>query len=712
MPAPKDYSHLLSTIENAETDNTKPYHHGDGYRHDKRGRGIPVQYRTVVAVDGEGLNADGDPAKNPQRYVMFGWAMSNGDEGAITRDWLNAEDILGCLFKIEAQYPDALYVAYGFKYDMQQIAQRLAARYGNAVFRILHEKKMYSWRGLDGYSYFISKFHLGKTFTVSRYWTKGGRESGYATVTIFDIVSYFAKPFVGALKEFGIGDPQVIEEIIVVGKTARGTQEDTAALPEMRDYMMHEVRYLVELFQELRDRAIAAELVPTLWHGPASLASVMLKREGVRALMSESPPAVHDAALRAYVGGRFENPLLGRIVGPIYAYDINSAYPAATRLLPSLTSGEWVHSTNPRTPAKFGVYHVLVSPTREQMLTSRLGPLAHRDSRSNITYPWINDTWCWSPEAFELLRLSKDKRYKVEIIEGWELRGAEYGGFEFVQDIYDKRRAMKDTGDPAQIVLKLALNSMYGKFAQRVGWDEEKRRAPAYHQIEWAGYITSWCRAQIFALSERVRKLGYRTIAIETDGLYTDAPPELVGIKDSHALGEWEVTQFDEIMYLQSGVYQALDPVKGWVFKTRGIERGDTDPEALATYMRTLRPNPTHEDPWGTFTSATRSRYVGIGTALMRKGSPLTYVGRWEPYAKEIQPGRHGKRMHLPPYCSGCAAGASAYEAPHELVIRSNANADHPESARHSLPWMGDDTGNTEPWWREKQDTEKGDLIR
>lgn len=710
---PRDWSELMQAVSEPEPEPFGTYHHSLGYRKDKRGRGIPIQHRPIIAVDGEGLNSGGPSEKYPQRYVLFGYASSDGREDSIVKPWLEPENVLGMLFDIESATPSAVYVSYGFKYDMQQLAQRLAARNGAAALRLLHERQAYWWRGTDGYTYYISKFHLGKTFTVSRYSTALGREAGYSTITIFDIVSYFAKPFIGALTEFKIGDPAVIQEIIAAGKLMRGTQESFDAIPEMRRYMMHEVRYLVMLFQELRDRAIAADLIPQLWHGPAALASVMLKREGVKSMMQESPPAVHDAALRAYVGGRFENPMLGRVKGPIYAYDINSAYPAATRLLPNLQTGAWVHTSNPRTPARFGVYHVRVTPTRAQMLTSRLGPLAHRDIRSNITYPWVNDTWCWSPELYEIARLARSDQYRIDIVEGWELRGAEYGGFDFVQDVYDKRRVMKDIGDPAQIILKLALNSMYGKFAQRVGWNEEQKRAPAYHQIEWAGFITSWCRAQIFALSERVRALGYRTIAIETDGLYTDAPPHVVGISDSPVLGEWEVQMFDEIMYLQSGVYQALDPVKGWVFKTRGIERGDTNPDALADYLRSLHPTPTPEKPWGTFTSAKRSRYVGIGTALMRKGSPLTYLGRWEPYAKEIQPGRHGKRMHLPPFCGACARGESAYDGPHDLVIRSLADIEHPESARHSLPWLAEDHGATdEPWWALKQETEKGDLIR
>jgi len=100
-----------------------------------------------------------------------------------------------------------------------------------------------------------------------------------------------------------------------------------------------EIQLLRELAEELRRRVYSAGLRITQWHGPGALASYAMAHRGVKQHMGETSPEIREAARYAYAGGRFELYKLGRIVGPVYGIDINSAYPEAIAQLPSMTEG-------------------------------------------------------------------------------------------------------------------------------------------------------------------------------------------------------------------------------------------------------------------------------------------------------------------------------------------------------------------------------------
>jgi hypothetical protein len=111
---------------------------------------------------------------------------------------------------------------------------------------------------------------------------------------------------------------------------------------------------------------------------------------------------------------------------------------------------------------------------------------------------------------------------------------------------------MKARGDGAERAIKLELNSIYGKFAQRAGWFQEGDRIPAYHQLEWAGYITSSTRAKLY---QAYRLRPGRIIAFETDAVFSVSPIE--GLEIGTGLGEWKESVFDDLLYIQSGFYFA-----------------------------------------------------------------------------------------------------------------------------------------------------------
>jgi len=289
-----------------------------------------------------------------------------------------------------------------------------------------------------------------------------------------------------------------------------------------------------------------------------------------------------------------------------------------------------------------------------------------------------------------LFRLDPER---YEIVEGWEYYGnKKEPPFEWLKEVYQKRREWKDAGIASQLALKLLMNSIYGKLAQRVGWNEEKRIGPAWHQLEWAGWVTSHCRAMLWDVMSRLPRESI--LAVETDGLYTTVDPAVLGIKDSKELGGWEVTKYDEILYVQSGMAWLRQGDK-WICKRRGLDAKTFSLADCESYLHRLGP----AAEWAPFLGST-TRFTGIGAALGSSAPTKVVHCRWHTAEREIRPGQGGKRIHIHAQCKACKDGLTAYQGAHEMSIRSLAYKD-PMSHPHNSPW--EDAEQTTYDWEEVQ---------
>lgn len=495
-----------------------------------------------------------------------------------------------------------------------------------------------------------------------------------------------------------------IPDIIKTGKAGRKSF-DISELDSVYKYWSVEIQLLQELATELRKRVYNAGLRITQWHGPGALSSYAMNEHNIGQHMAVLSDEIREAARYAYAGGRFELFKLGRITGPVYSIDINSAYPEGISLLPSLSDGTWHHRINPDRIAKFGIYRIRIR--RFGGLVHAPGPVFHRDKKHNISFPWTVDGWYHSPEARIIQKLGG------EVLEGWEYLGSRIRPFEWVNETYALRKDWKQRGISAQLALKLLLNAMYGKLAQRVGWDEEKGRIPRWHQLEWAGWVTSYTRAKLYSVMMKIP--WDHLIGVETDGIYTTMAPNELGIVGSNELGGWEVTQYDELFYVQSGLAWLRQGSK-WTDKRRGLDPCQSEPRhtprdcncqgtfnltACEELLKELRPNSI----WTPYKGQT-TRFIGLGSALASR-DPIHRHRVWETNEREIIPGRTGKRIHIPSYCSACKNEQTAYDSAHDLVIHSAATID-PASYPHDIPW---ENKEEEASWRSHSESEKGDVT-
>ena len=632
--------------------------------------------RPFMFWDGEGVTHDGD---SRQSYVLFGCS----EVEPIIKERLTTLDCLRYMMQVKRKYPNHIHVGFAFNYDVNMILRSLTP----VQFARLAE------HGYLKYLNYTIEHVPSKWFRVTETDPEGKR----LTIKIADIFGFFQTSFIKAVESY-LPDSQTVEDsnIISAGKAAR---KDFAYsdIDTIKEYWQAEARVGVELAEKLRSMLLSVDIKVGQWHGPGAIANSIYNKHHISLHKGDTPPEVKRAARYAYAGGRFELFRLGAHGDdstPVYSADINSAYPNAIAKLPSLSEGFWQYTDKPtlESVVEFGVYHVkLIKP--ETVLP---GPLFHRSKNGEISFPWILDGWYWSPEIKQLKGIEG-----VQILEGWEYIGWHTRPFQFVQHMYDQRRELKSQGNGAEKALKLALNSLYGKLAQRSGW-KRTGDAPKWHELSWAGWITSYARAMLYDVLKRIPP--EHLIGVETDGIYTTYNPALLGIENSKELGGWEVTSYQRMLYLQNGVYSLQDYKGDWTTKYRGLDKGSVTPESMADILHGT--NATEE--WPELIGPT-TRFTGYRAALIRQknegGVVLKYHRQWERTERRISLGNSGKRVHRAKNCSACKNNSNGYTMPHQLTIRSRAII-QPKSHMHDIPWEQESPVAN---WREQLEYE-GDL--
>jgi hypothetical protein len=233
---------------------------------------------------------------------------------------------------------------------------------------------------------------------------------------------------------------------------------------------------------------------------------------------------------------------------------------------------------------------------------------------------------------------------------------------------------------------KLGPNSIYGKLAQTVGWNKEKAMPPRSHALPIAAWITSFCRASLYSA---MRHAPDAIIAVEADSIITTVHPDMLGITLGNGLGEWDVDEYDEIVYLQSGMYHIRKGDEWVKARSRGLHASEYTIEMAEEYLRNALPDIDGNYP--TLHLTTKPRFIGAGAANA-SGRPFKDVHCvWQEQTREIGVGNSGKRRHIPNLCPSCQKGLSPWDAPHQLVVMSHSEG-ITLSAPRRLPWESKQT--------------------
>lgn len=668
-----------------DTDEKLFYHKGTSSRPDR----IPMNERYFVVWDSEGTK---DPFRRngPTFCSLFGCYNGKTHE-CIKSSSLRSLAILDFIMEQGRQNPGGIHVAFAFSYDVNMILKGMPFK----KWILLNKNHSVFW------SKYRIEFLPGKWFRLSLRGENYDREHNpmdKETVTIFDVWGFFQASLKAALDKNLKGHP-IMDKLALIseGKGRRDTftYKDIDFIEE---YWAAENEATWHLVNNLRENLYRAGYLITSWHGPGAIANYVLKHQHIEKHMSDDPPELIDACRYGYAGGRFEMYNIGRHVDA-YSMDIRSAYPSAIRHIPSWANGHWRHINNPsirdivKLRPQYALFHIRLNAFGEFRQPS---PFFHRDDKGNITFPWTVDGWYWSPEIMVALKYGPRKYLQnLEILEVYIFQDDGQRPFAFVEEMYVERNRLKQIGDGAEKAHKLAMNSLYGKTAQRAGY-ERNGKPPKWHDLKTAGYITSHARATLYRVMAQMPV--DELVAVETDGLYTRSNPEKLGIVDSPELGGWEVTKLDEIVYLQSGVYAKKIAGGKWETKYRGLDKGSVSAPDIVRHSTLLLP--CHE--WPPLVGTT-TRFIGSKRAMMQSQADdeifRQFHTQWITEPREIGCGTIGKRVHTSKVCKACTQGLSAYDMPHELVVNTRATL-QPKSQRHDIPWIEDDVSK----WREDAD--------
>jgi len=206
------------------------------------------------------------------------------------------------------------------------------------------------------------------------------------------------------------------------------------------------------------------------------------------------------------------------------------------------------------------------------------GPFPYRSEKQRkVLFPETGENWVWLPEvkaAIEALKINP--KWRLEILDCYEFQPdiTCYKPYFFMKEYYELRQNLiadtKKTGTPhgEEKTYKLGINAGYGKTAQHAGYHPETKLKPPYHNLAYAGYITSATRAKLFSAAMQSPE---SIICIATDGIFSTVPLDLYYPKEK-ILGAWEESKHDEIILVQSGFYYYRNG-KTWTAWTRGFDK-------------------------------------------------------------------------------------------------------------------------------------------
>lgn len=258
----------------------------------------------------------------------------------------------------------------------------------------------------------------------------------------------------------------------------------------------------------------------------------------------EKYPECCRFAYESYSGGKFE--VYKRGFGNFHEYDINSAYPHAIANLYDLRGSICYNSRNYHASADYGFLHCNLD------IQSQYNPVVYKTKNINI-YPQGHYTAYIGKSTYEYL-ISRGN--SVEILDAWWIETNHQKPYEDeIMRLYQLKNQCKHRDEMKYLLIKILMNSLYGKFLAITPiyreWDDRTH----YYlgdlaNFIYASVITESTRLQVCRICEDYPD---DICAVHTDSIISSRP---LPISLTAYIGGWDEKIHGDGVIIGSGVYQ------------------------------------------------------------------------------------------------------------------------------------------------------------
>lgn len=422
------------------------------------------------------------------------------------------------------KYRGKTYVVYNLKYDEGALLQNLT----ETELIILREKGKVQ---VGEYKYYLIP---RKELRISR---------GKNGIRIYDMFNFFATSLNEASKTF-LGKEKKDIETLEFSKEYVKDNWNTIS-----EYCIKDAELVKELAEELIHKFESFGVYPRKLYSTAYVSYQYFKTKchyPTVYRMWQYHKELLGYAMRSYNGGKFEVTKKGS--GYFYEYDIDSAYPFQIANLIDIT-GAKVRSS--KKYIKDSAYAFIDSVVKIPFDIH--SPLAIKRGSVNA-YPCGEIRKVITKEEYDYLI---SKGVDIKIIKGWYIipNNITYPFRKEILKLYEKKKEAKELGkDLDYHIIKIFLNSLYGKFVQLIKKGDKYVASSNWNPI-YGSVITSNVRIIISNAQDIFSDIQ----AVHTDSVITKNPIDGI-IKET--MGGFLKQCEGEGVILGSGIYQIGKKVK------------------------------------------------------------------------------------------------------------------------------------------------------
>lgn len=414
---------------------------------------------------------------------------------------------------------------------------------------------------------------------------------GHSRIDIHDTGTAFVGSLLDVIDHWNPELSDAQHRIIEWGKKARKGGFLNGTIAQIEEYSEAEcvaharcVRLLIDTIKS----ATQIVIKPSRLFGSGSVASAAFKYHGLqtRKETHEDLEPFHNLSLSeisqlGYFGGLIEAPVLGWVNGPIDESDLNSAYPSRAIKLPCMRSGhgywhriETVRDHRDIRADENTIGYVLATWSVNAKSTP---PFVVRTTSGLVRQPQSAiSVWVTMPEYLAAYAQFGDD-IVAEAAVWWVPTCTCENPLKWLEDFYNSRLVIKELMKTVpfnsaewnlynvqQAIIKLIINSVYGKLAQ------QRPVLGRFTNLHYAGYITGATRALVRIESWGQESRGGTIVYTHTDSVlsYSGSP-----IDGGTALGAWaREKSMPSMLIVQPGLAIGME---GGKVATRGCPKGD-----------------------------------------------------------------------------------------------------------------------------------------